>query len=214
MTEQQTEKTPHEQLADARAELGELQGLIDGLEEKVRAGEETDAEMELGRQYGLKRLATLRRDAAERRVAKAEAERLRQQRAEAEAAAAADLGQLGIDRMATALDAVVEALAGLKQLGDDRRAAINRHGQAYVELGMTDRIRHQDGGWVAFEVAGQVYDTQQDPCGGEALLALAQRELKRRESIPARVARGYTPPEPLEHPVTRYLAARAAGQAQ
>ena len=209
MSEQQQEKTPHEQLADARAELGELQGLIDGLEAKVRDGDETDAEMELGRQYGLKRLATLRRDAAERRVAKAEAVRLEQRRAEAAAEAEADLGRLGVDRMAVALDAVVEALAGLKQLGDDRRAAISRHGLAYAELGMVDRIRHQDGGWIAFEVAGQVYDTQQDQCGGEALLALAQRELKRRESIPARVAKGFAPPGPLEHPVTRYLAGEA-----
>ena len=209
MTEQQTEKTPHEQLADARAELGELQGLIDGLEAKVRDGDETEAEMELGRQYGLKRLATLRRDAAERRVAKAEVERLRQQRVEAEAAAAADLGQLGVDRLASALDTAVQALTALKALGDARHAALERHGRAYADLGMTDRIRHREGGWVVFEVAGQVYDTNQDHCQGRTLVDLAMRELERRTVLtPLRTGKGFPPPDPIGHPVTQHLAQR------
>lgn len=215
MTEQQTEKTPHAQLADARAELGELQSLIDGLEDKVRDGDETEAQMELGRQYGLKRLATLRKESAERRVAKAEAARLQQQRLEAEAAARTELGRLGIDRLASALDAAVEALATLRKLGDARQAAIVQHGQAYVSLGMTDRIRHQDGGWTVFEVAGQVYDTNQDKCAGSVLVDLAMRELERRLVVaPLRAGKGFPPPEPIEHPVTRHLAARASGEQQ
>jgi hypothetical protein len=213
VTEQQTEKTPREQLADAHTELDELQGLIDGLEEKVREGDETDAAMELGKQYGLKRLASLRRDAAGRKVARAEAEERAQRRLEAEAAAEADLEQLGVDRLATALDTAVQALADLKSLGDTRRAALERHARAYVELGMTDRILHQDGGWVRFTVGDAVYDTHQDQCAGDALLALAQEELKRRAAIPDRMARGFTPPEPIRHPVTLHLAERVGEDA-
>lgn len=212
MTEQQTEKTPHEQLADAKTELGELQGLINGLEEQVREGDETEAVMRLGEAFGLKRLAALRREAAERKVARAEAEQLAQRRLEVEAAAQADLEQLGVDRLAAALDVAVKALATLKQLGDARQTAIHKHARAYVDLGMTDRIRHQDGHWTVYEVAGQVYDTNQDRCQGDALVQLAMHEMDRRlVQGPARVSRGFPPPEPFDHPVTRHLAARDGG---
>jgi DNA-binding transcriptional ArsR family regulator len=210
VTEQQIEKTPHQQLADARAELDELQGLIDGLEEQVREGDETEAQMELGRQYGLKRLASLRREAAERRVARAEEEQRQQRRLEAEAAAQADFEQLGVDRLAAALDTAVRALAELKQLGDARQAAVERHARAYVDLEMTDRIRHRDGGWIVYEVAEQVYDTNQDRCQGDTLVTLAMQEMDRRlVQTPARLQRGYPAPEPFDHPVTRHLAAQA-----
>jgi hypothetical protein len=82
MTEQQMEKTPREQLADARAELTELQNLIDGLEEKVRDGDETDTAMKLGEAYGLRRLAQLRQEAAERKAARAEEQRRLQEKQE------------------------------------------------------------------------------------------------------------------------------------
>jgi hypothetical protein len=213
VAEQQVEKSPQEQLADARAELDELQGLIDGLEEQVREGDDREAEMELGRQYGLKRLAELRREAAERRASKAVAEEKARRRLEAEAAAQADLEQLGVDRLASALDTAVQALADLKALGDARQAALERHARAYVDLGMKDRIVHQDGHWVRFQAGGAVYDTNQDQCSGNALLALVQQELKRRELIPDRVAKGFTPLEPIPHPVTRYLAERAGDAA-
>jgi hypothetical protein len=209
VTEQQTEKTPREQLADAKAELDELQDLIDGLENRVRDGEETEATMELGRQYGLKRLASLRREAAERKVARAEAEQRAQRRLEAEAAAQADLEQLGVDRLAAALDAAVRALSELKRLGDARQAAVERHGQAYVDLAMTDRIVHRDGRWIRYEVAGSVYDTNQDRCQGDALVQMAIHEMDRRlVQTPARVSKGFPPPEPFDHPVTRHLAER------
>lgn len=208
MSEQQVEKSAREQLADAQAEMDELQQLIDGLEDQVREGDETKAQMKLGEAFGLKRLAELRREAAERKVARAEAEERAQQRLEAEAAAQADLEQLGVDRLAAAFDTAVRALTDLKTLGDARQAAIERHAQAYVNLGMRDRILHQDGRWVRFEVGGVQYDTNQDQCGGDVLLSLVERELKRREQVAGRMAKGYAPPEPLPHPVTRRLAER------
>jgi hypothetical protein len=53
------------ELNDARREREELDGLISGLEEQVRAGEASDAEQQLAERYSLQKLAQLRQQAAE-----------------------------------------------------------------------------------------------------------------------------------------------------
>ncbi|MGC2997418.1 hypothetical protein ACPF8X_03175 [Streptomyces sp. G35A] len=196
------------QLEDARREKAELDELIAGLEQQVRAGENEEAERCLGEQYSLERLARLRQEAAEQRVRDAEAAELEQRRREAEAAAQADLEILSVGRLAEALDAAVNALAELQRLGDARQAALERHAKAFLDLGMDDRVRHREGRWVVFEAGGTKYDTVQDGCGGERLVALAGKELVRRGQDAQRVVKGFGRLEPLPHPVTRHLAER------
>lgn len=197
--------TPQEELSAARAEAAELQDHIDRLEEQVREGDEREAAEELGKAFGLRRLVQLRQEAAERKVARAEAEERARRRLAAIAGAEADLTQLGIDRLAVAFTEAVEALERLARLGDTRQDAIERHGRAFVDLGLP--VRHQDGGWIVFEVNGTVYDSHQDHCDGARLLRLVQEELERRKGMSRRLDLGFAPPEPLLHPVTQYLAA-------
>ena len=197
--------TPQEELSAARAEAAELQDHIDRLEAQVRDGDEREAAEELGKAFGLRRLVQLRQEAAERKVARAEAEERARRRLAAIAGAEADLTQLGIDRLAAAFTQAVEALERLARLGDTRQDAIERHGRAFVDLGLP--VRHQDGGWIVFEVSGTVYDSHQDHCDGARLLRLVQEELERRKGMSRRLDLGFAPPEPLLHPVTQYLAA-------
>jgi hypothetical protein len=199
--------TAQEELSAARAEATELQDHIDRLEAQVREGDERQAAEELGRAFGLRRLVQLRQEAAERKVARAEAEELERRRLAAVAGAEADLTQLGIDRLAVAFTEAVEALERLARLGDARQDAIERHGRAFVDVGLP--IRHQDGGWIVFEVNGTVYDTHQDHCDGTRLLRLVQEEIERRKAMTRRLDLGFPPPEPLPHPVTQYAGATA-----
>lgn len=136
-------------------------------------------------------------------AARAEAEKRARRRLAAIAGAEADLTQLGIDRLAVAFTEAVEALERLARLGDTRQDAIERHGRAFVDLGLP--IRHHAGGWIVFEVSGTVYDTRQDHCDGEQLLRLVREELERRKSMSRRLDLGFVPPEPLAHPVTQYI---------
>ncbi|MFF7139581.1 hypothetical protein ACFZBZ_45785 [Streptomyces sp. NPDC008196] len=195
--------TAQEELSAARAEAQELQDHIDRLEAQVREGDEREAAEELGRAFGLRRLVQLRQEAAERKVARAQAEEAGRRRLAAVAGAEADLTQLGIDRLAVAFTQAVEALEQLARLGDTRQDAIERHGRAFVDLGLP--IRHHDGGWIVFEVNGTVYDTHQDHCDGARLLRLVQEELERRKAMSRRLDLGFAPPEPLPHPVTQYI---------
>jgi len=201
--------TAQEELSAARAEAAELQDHIDRLEAQVREGDEREAAEELGRAFGLRRLVQLRQEAAERKVARAEAEELERRRLAAIAGAEADLTQLGIDRLAVAFTEAVEALERLARLGDTRQDAIERHGRAFVDLGLP--IRHHDGGWIVFEVNGTVYDTHQDHCYGARLLHLVQEELERRKGMTRRLDLGFAPPEPLPHPVAQYIGVTAEG---
>jgi hypothetical protein len=198
------------ELNDARREREELDGLISGLEEQVRAGEASDAEQQLAERYSLQKLAQLRQQAAERRVRDAEAAALTERRRQAEAAAQADLEILGVDRLAAALDAAVNALGELQRLGDARQDALRRHAATFVELGMDDKIVHRDGGWVVFEAGGERYDTQGDGCQGQRLVQLAGEELARRGQIAGRTERGFAAPEALPHKLTAHLARKQA----
>lgn len=195
--------TAQEELSAARAAAAEIQQQIDALESQVLEGQEHDDAMQLGHRYGLRRLAELRREAAKRKVAQAEAEDLERRRLAVVAAAEADLSQLGLNRLAVAFTEAVEALERLARLGDARQDALDRHGRAFVDLGLP--IRHQEGSWVVFELNGTVYDTWQDHCGGERLLALVREEIERRKSVSRRLDLGFAPPEPLAHPVTQYI---------
>ncbi|MEU3435459.1 hypothetical protein [Streptomyces sp. NPDC006863] len=207
------------ELADNRAEIAELQGLIDGLEKRVRDGEAAEEAQQLAERYGLKRLAELRREAAEQKVKRAEAAELRERQETAVRAAAEELEALSPERLAEACEEALRAIERVQQLGDARQAAAVRHAQAFLDLGIRDRIRHQDGGWVVFEVDGVKYDTRQDHLGGRSLLAVIEGERQRRAQIPGRRAKGFPAPEPASHPVAQLLAqrldeAQAAGGAK
>ncbi|MFJ3088923.1 hypothetical protein [Streptomyces sp. NPDC086838] len=198
-----------QELADTRAEIAELQGLINGLEEQVREGEAVDEAQQLGERYGVLRVAQLRQEAAQRKLAKAEAAELQDRRQEAVRAAGEELGALSPERLAAACEEALGVIDRLQQLGDARQEAIQRHAKVFLELGMQDRIRHRDGAWVVFEVDGARYDTRQDHLDGRALLAAVEAERYRRALIPARRAQGFSGPEPDSNPMARLLAANA-----
>ncbi|MER6601829.1 hypothetical protein [Streptomyces parvus] len=128
------------ELADNRAEIAELQGLIDGLEEKVRNGEEAEEAQQLGEQYGLKRLAELRQEAAERKLAKAEAAEEARRRVEAEEAARADLGAASDEVIADKFMAALAALDDLAEVCVQRETTVRTHLKAFVELDMPNVI--------------------------------------------------------------------------
>ncbi|MFJ1788378.1 hypothetical protein ACIOML_29240 [Streptomyces anulatus] len=128
------------ELADNRAEIAELQGLIDGLEERVREGEAAEEAQQLGEQYGLKRLAELRQEAAERKLAKAEAADLDRRRDKAEAAARADMVELSDAALAKKYAAALASLDDLAAVCVRREDAMRKHLKVFVELGMENVI--------------------------------------------------------------------------
>ncbi|MBK6040824.1 hypothetical protein [Streptomyces sp. MBT55] len=132
------------ELADNRAEIAELQGLIDGLEEKVRNGEEAEEAQQLGEQYGLKRLAELRQEAAERKLAKAEAAEEARRRGEAEEAARADLGAASDEVIADKFTAALAALDDLAEVCVQRETAVRTHLKAFAELGMPNVVANEN----------------------------------------------------------------------
>ncbi|MYX15441.1 hypothetical protein GTY67_18960 [Streptomyces sp. SID8374] len=132
------------ELADTRAEIAELQGLIDGLEEKVRNGEEAEEAQLLGEQYGLKRLAELRQEAAERKLAKAEAAEEARRRGEAEEAARADLGAASDEVIADRFVAAVAALDALAEVCVQRETAVRTHLKAFAALDMPNVVANEN----------------------------------------------------------------------
>ncbi|EGE43192.1 hypothetical protein GTY83_19160 [Streptomyces sp. SID4928] len=207
------------ELADNRAEIAELQGLIDGLEEKVRNGEAVEEAQQLGEQYGVLRVAQLRQEAVELKLKRAEAAELRERQEAAVQAAAEELEALSPERLADACEEALKVIERVHRLGDARQAAVVRHAKAFLELGMLDRVHHHAGPWVVFEVGGVRYDTNQDHLDGGALLAAVEGERHRRTLIPGRRAQGYADPEPSSHSMSQLLAKRldavqAAGGAE
>ncbi|MGW6584438.1 hypothetical protein [Streptomyces globisporus] len=128
------------ELADNRAEIAELQGLIDGLEERVREGEAAEEAQLLGERYGLKRLAELRQEAAERKLAKAEAAEEARRRGEAEEAARADLAAVSDEVIADKFMAALAALDDLAEVCVQREASVWRHLKVFAGLGMPNVI--------------------------------------------------------------------------
>ncbi|MCT9078775.1 hypothetical protein [Streptomyces fulvoviolaceus] len=128
------------ELADARREREELDTLINGLEEQVRDGEAVQAERELTAQYGLARLATLRQEAAERRVKGAEAEALRERQEAAVQAAREELGAASLDVVAHRYGAALAALDDLASVCAARDAAITRYREEFEALGLSGHV--------------------------------------------------------------------------
>ncbi|MFB7555342.1 hypothetical protein [Streptomyces brevispora] len=197
------------QLDDAHREKSELDELIAGLERQVVDGESEEAEQRLGEQYSLERLARVRQQAAAKRVERAEALELQERRQAAVQAAKVELEALTPERLAEACEDALGVIDRVCRLGDARQAAVVRHAQAFLELGMQDRIRHKDGSWVVYEVDGVRYDTQQGGLGSRALLVAIEAERLRRAQIPVRRAQGQSGPEPDSHPMAQLLAANA-----
>ncbi|WP_411097166.1 hypothetical protein [Streptomyces sp. 020-2-3H-GM] len=132
------------ELADNRAEIAELQGLIDGLEEKVLNGEAAEEAQRLGEQYGLKRLAELRQEAAERKLAKAEAAEEARRRGEAEEAARVDLEAASDEVIADKFMAALAALDDLAEVCVQRETAVRDHLHAFVELDMPNVVANEN----------------------------------------------------------------------
>ncbi|MFJ5046394.1 hypothetical protein [Streptomyces sp. NPDC088719] len=196
------------ELADTRAEIAELQGVIDGLEEQVRDGEATAEAQQLGERYGVLRVAQLRQEAAQRKLKRTEAAEVARRRGEAEKAARAELESLSPERLAEACEEALEVIERLCRLGDARQAAVARHAKTFLDLGMMDRVHHQAGAWVVFEVGGVRYDTNQEHLDGRSLLTVIEGERHRRTLIQGRRAKGFTGPEPSSHPMAQLLARR------
>ncbi|MFD3972943.1 hypothetical protein [Streptomyces cyaneofuscatus] len=133
-----------QELADTRAEIAEMQGVIDVLEERVREGEEAEEAQQIAERYGLKRLAELRQEAAERKLAKAEAAEAARRRGEAEEAARADLGAASDEVIADKFMAAVAALDALAEVCVQRETAVRTHLKAFVELDMPNVIANEN----------------------------------------------------------------------
>ncbi|WP_329220283.1 hypothetical protein [Streptomyces microflavus] len=129
-----------QELADTKAEIAELQGLIDGLEEQVREGEAAEEAQQLGEKYGVLRVAQLRQEAAERKLAKAEAAELARRRAAAEAAARADMVELSDAALAVKYAAALAALDDLAAVCVRREDAMREHLAVFADLGMKNVI--------------------------------------------------------------------------
>ncbi|WP_086560131.1 hypothetical protein [Streptomyces africanus] len=200
MSEQQVEQTPHEQLADARAELDELQGLIDGLEDQVREGDEREAQMRLGEAFGLKRLASLRREAAERKVARAEEQRREQERQETETLAATELLAVSLPRVAELYRQASEAVNALLDVCEVRERAVHDYGQKLHELG-SEHLLYRGEGRTVLAFAGETFENHH--FSPRMMLALLFEQTRRARKISDMNSR--TTPD--THPVLRYLEA-------
>ncbi|MEU3835578.1 hypothetical protein [Streptomyces microflavus] len=146
-----------QELADTRAEIAEMQGVIDVLEEKVREGEEAEEAQQLAERYGLKRLAELRQEAAERKLAKAEAAELARQRGAAEATARADLGAASDEVIVAKYRAALAALDDLAEVCVQREAAVRTHLKAFAELDMPNVVANSNPQFI-FRVDGTKFE--------------------------------------------------------
>ncbi|MEV5611498.1 hypothetical protein [Streptomyces sp. NPDC052225] len=206
MSEQMT--AAQAQLEDARRQKAEADDLIAALEERVQSGGEEVTALEMGERYGVQRLAALQQRRAEQLVADAEAADLERRRQEAEETARQELEALSPEVLADACEAALKAIDEVQRLAADRQAATRRHADTFIDLGMSDRIVHRDGGWVVFEAGGGRYDTHENHFTERALLAVIEGERNRRKLIPGRRAKGFTDPEPDRHIVAQLLAAK------
>lgn len=202
--------TAQAQLEDAQRQKAEADDLIRALERRVHDGDVEVTAIEMGEQYGVQRLAALQQQRADRLVAEAEAADLARRRQEAEEAARRELEAVSPEVLADACEAALLALERVHALGAERQAVLRRHAQTYLSLGMTDKVRHQEGSWIVYEAGGAVYDTHQDPYRPDVLLSLVEGERTRRTRIAARLAKGFPAPDPAPHPMARLLAERTS----
>ncbi|MET8377444.1 hypothetical protein [Streptomyces microflavus] len=145
------------ELADTRAEIAEMQGVIDTLEEQVREGEAAEEAQQLAERYGLKRLAELRQEAAERKLAKAEAAELARRRGEAEAAARVDMVELSDAALAAKYAAALAALDDLAEVCVRREDAMREHLRTFAELGMENVIANAPPQHI-FTLGGELFE--------------------------------------------------------
>lgn len=146
-----------QELADTRAEIAEMQGVIDVLEEQVREGEEAEEAQQIAERYGLKRLAELRQEAAERKLAKAETAEAARRRGEAEEAARADLGAASDEVIADKYRAALAALDDLAEVCVQRETAVRTHLRAFAELDMPNVIANKNPQFI-FQVDGTKFE--------------------------------------------------------
>ncbi|MEV1088008.1 hypothetical protein [Streptomyces microflavus] len=138
MTAELTEA--QQELADTRAEIAEMQGVIDTLEEQVREGEASQEAQALGEKYGVLRLAELRQEAAGRKLKRAEAAEAARRRGEAEDAARADMVELSDAALAAKYAAALAALDDLAEVCVRREDAMLGHLKTFADLKMTNVI--------------------------------------------------------------------------
>ncbi|MFE7229882.1 hypothetical protein ACFVAF_04240 [Streptomyces sp. NPDC057596] len=145
------------QLADARREKEEVDGLIDALEERVRSGQEQVNAQQLGEKYGLQRLAELQQERAERRVEAAEAEARRQALAEARKVAADELSAVSTEALDVLHRKALVALDDFVSACQAREQAIGRHADQLKQLGDRQIWVDTNSSDVAVRVGGELY---------------------------------------------------------
>lgn len=168
-------------LDDAKRQRQEAASLIEALEERVRDGDEEVAALELGQRHGLLRLATLQQERAEKQVKAAEAQALEGQRSEALEAARADLGTVSMRVVAERYGVALAALDDLAAVCDAREAAILRHRDVFVRLGMAGNILSNQPPQVVVQVDGEQFLS--GGCQAESLAARVVGRLCRLRSF-------------------------------
>jgi hypothetical protein len=150
-------------LEKAQAEAAEAQQLIDTLEEQVREGSEAvDADV-LGREYGVRRLAELRKEAAEQRAKEARAALAVQRRAAALRDAETELDAVSLDRLADLHAAAYDALLALAEATVRRRRVIAEQAAALAEVNAFGAVVSRAQDQVVVKVGGVVHRQQDAP---------------------------------------------------
>ncbi|MEV7427007.1 hypothetical protein [Streptomyces sp. NPDC091212] len=199
------------QLADAQAEKTELDGLIEGLEAQVLAGEEEAAAKQLGEKWSLRRLAELRRQRADRRLKEAEAADLARRQSEARKAAAVDLETLAVGVVFEKYRAALVAVDDFMTVCAAREGAILTHSRALEAVGDKQMLVDTGDSRIMLDLPGERFECgRYEPSNMvtrmTGAVAVARLPANHRAGIRGVAVR----PEGV-HPVERLLA-EAAGE--
>ncbi|MFJ7242350.1 hypothetical protein ACIQWB_35225 [Streptomyces olivaceus] len=197
------------QLTDARRAKEEADALIEALEERVRSGDEEVVVMELGQQHGVRRLAELQRERAERRVKAAEVAERRQTLNEARQAATDELGAVSDTVLAVKYAAALSTLVDFTVACQSRETVVRRHADRLRDLGDTQlRVDTGDSRRI-IDTAGQRFESER--CTPQQMLLRVAGAVAAALELRAPAGRSSDTvrrPEYL-HPVERLLAEEA-----
>ncbi|ARI54576.1 hypothetical protein A6E92_22195 [Streptomyces sp. S8] len=184
------------ELADTRAEIAEMQGVIDVLEKKVREGEEAEEAQQLGEKYGVLRVAQLQQERAEKRLKEAEAAEEARRRGVAEEAARVDLGAASDEVIADKFMAALAALDALAEVCVQRETVVRDHLKAFVELDMPNVIANTNPQFI-FRLDGTKFEVGERKAQELVSRAINRVYLVRGLSGAPRIGIGSSPVERL-----------------
>ncbi|MFT9670516.1 hypothetical protein ACMZ5F_11385 [Streptomyces rhizosphaericola] len=184
------------ELADTRAEIAEMQGVIDVLEKKVREGEEAEEAQQLGEKYGVLRVAQLQQERAEKRLKEAEAAEKARRRGVAEEAARVDLGAASDEVIADKFMAALAALDALAEVCVQRETVVRDHLKAFVELDMPNVIANTNPQFI-FRLDGTKFEVGERKAQELVSRAINRVYLVRGLSGAPRIGIGSSPVERL-----------------